>query len=172
VLQGIDSFYLFVKGRIQTKNPTRQVVGVMSGMDWPPETVQMESFYLLILGEAQPTKTALSAAVPIVVHTLQWVWLIAGTDIQANIQIRSRGDRYRTNQMMKEELLYGLYPYFSQKNTVTVSGNGALVVLPVVPTEFIRWSRPVFLDRNDKKSGLVYGSCSVHVTDMTEFIAA
>src|SRR5208283_5785934 len=107
---------------------------------------------------------------PVVVHTLQWTWLIQGTDLTSGKIGRNRGDRYRTNMTMREELLKATYPWFTQKQTWTVQGNTpsgiALQGTPVVPSESIWWNQPTFLNRIDRESGLVYGTATLQLTDM------
>jgi hypothetical protein len=166
----IDSHYLAVKARIAAVNSNRQVVGVMSAMDWPPKDVLTEAFYLLVLGAVPLGKQADSATIPVVVHTVQWSWLVVGSDVQKGIQLRSRGDRYRTHFTMKGELLNGTYPRFAQKQVVSLDNSGNLVQTPVSPEEYIIWSPVAFTDRNEKGSGLVYGIGTVRITDMTDAI--
>ena len=167
----INTHYLATKNRILALNPNRKVIGVMSAMDWPPKDVFLESFYLLTLGEVPLGRQADSAAIPVVVHTVQWTWMIVGTDVQTGIQLRSRGDRYQTQFQMKGELLNGTYPRFAQKQNVTVDANGNLTANPTgPPTDFIVWTPPSFLDRNEKGSGVLYGTATVRITDMTDMI--
>ncbi len=166
----VDSHYLWVKTRIQALNASRKVIGVMSAQDWPPKNVETESFYLLVLGEVPLGKQADSASIPVKVHTVQWTWMIVGTDIQTGIQMRGRGDRYRTHFTMKGELENGVYPRFAQKQNVVVSAAGALVAIPVDPAEFIIWSPVSIVDRNEKNSGVTYGTGTVRITDFTDQI--
>jgi len=147
----------------------------MDAADWPPKQIVMEAFYLLTLGEKPIVgKSFWSAASPVVVHTLQWTWLIQGSDLTSGKIGRNRGDRYRTNMTMREELLKATYPWFTQKQTWTVQGNTpsgiALQGTPVVPSESIWWNQPTFLNRIDRESGLVYGTATLQLTDMTETI--
>jgi len=167
----IDTHYLAVKTRVLAVNAARVFVGVMSSQDWPPKDVQLEAFYLLVLGEVPLGKQADSASIPVKVHTVQWTWMIAGTDIQKGIQLRGRGDRYRTNFTMKGELENGVFPRFAQKQNVVVNSTGQLVGIPIVPTEYILWSPVSFVDRNEKASGLAYGIGTVRITDMTDAIS-
>ena len=168
LLAAIDSHYLAVKQRVQTLNPARKVLGVMDSEDWPPLEVQMESLYCLDLGFVPIGKQGASATIPIVIHTVQWTWLISGTDIQKGIQIKSRGDRYRINGAIMKELEYGMYPGFTQKMNVFPDGNGQLVSLPLDPAEYIMWSPLKFLKKSDKTSGLLYGTASTQITNMTD----
>lgn len=169
----INTHYLSVKNRILALNPNRKVLGIMSAQDWPPKDVFFEAFYCLTLGEVPLGRASDSAAIPVVVHTVQWTWLILGTDVQVGIQIRSRGDRYQKQFQMKGELLNGTYPRFAQKLDVSVDGNGNLVAEPITTptTDYIVWSPPSFLDRNEKGPGVMYGTATVKITDMTDQIS-
>src|SRR5262245_59479146 len=124
LIAAIDSHYLAVKARIQAFNPNRKVLGVMDSMDWPPLDVQMEALYCLALGEVPMPAESNSIAVPIIVHTVQWTWLIQGLEVQKGIQTRSRGSRYRVDGAIKKELMYGIFPCFAQKVQVTVNPDG------------------------------------------------
>jgi hypothetical protein len=168
----LNTHYLSVKNRVLAINSARQFLGIMSAQDWPPKDVILEAFYLLTLGEVPLGRQADSAAVPVYVHTAQWTWLILGTDVQVGIQTRSRGSRYQTQFQMKQELLNGTYPRFAQKLDVTVDGNGNLVATPITnPSDYIVWAPPSFVDRNEKGSGVMYGTATVRITDMTDTIS-
>jgi len=168
---GIDTHYLAVKTRIQALNANRKVIGVMSAQDWPPKNVELEAFYLLVLGEVPLGRQADSASIPVKVHTVQWTWMIVGSDIQVGIQTRSRGDRYRTHFTMKGELENGVFPRFAPKVNVVVNNVGQLVAVPIVPSEQIIWSPVSIMDRNEKSSGVTYGVGTVKITDFTDFIS-
>ena len=172
MLDALDSHYFAVKNRILQLNPSRQVVGIMDAQDWPAQDVKFEALYCLCLGESPIGKQGWSPTIPIVYHTVQWTWLIAGTDTQAGIQGKSRGDRYRKNYQIEKELEYGIFPQFAQKNTYSIDGNGVLRITPVVPTEFILWTPVSFAKKSDKVSGLIYGTATTRITDMTGTIAA
>ena len=173
LISAIDTHYDYVKQRIASFNVSRKVVGIMDAQDWPPENVQMEALYCIALGEVPIGKSGFSPTIPILYHTVQWTWLIAGTDIQEGIQIRSRGDRYRTNYAIEKELEYGMYPQFAQKNYVQVNAsNGAVIVLPVDPVEYIWWSPISFGKKSDRESGLLYGTGTVRITNMSDVISS
>jgi hypothetical protein len=178
MINAVDSYFEYVANRMATiVNPARKVVGVSDAMDWPPKTVLFEAFYLLVLGQKPVIgKSFWSAAIPVLVHTLQWTWMIQGTDLSGNKVGRSRGDRYRTNMKMRQELLKATYPWFCQKQEWSVQGTTpsglALQGTPVVPSEFVWWSPLTFLNRIDSDPGLIYGAATVQLTDMTEMITA
>jgi hypothetical protein len=172
MIAAIDSHYLAVKARIQTMNPNRQVIGVMDAQDWPPQQVTMEAFYCLVLGEVPIGKQGWSATVPIKIHTVQWTWLIAGLDVQKGIQTRSRSSRYRTNYDMEKELEYGMYPGFTQKLIITQDPNNFsnLLTAPTDPVEYITWTPLSIVKKSDKVSGLLYGTATTKITNMSDTI--
>jgi hypothetical protein len=170
VIEAIDTHYLAVKARILQLNPARNVVGVMDAMDWPQQTVDFEALYCIALGEVPIGKQGDSAATPIVIHTIQWTWMILGTNVQSGIQIRSRGDKYRTHYQIVKELEYGIFPRYAQKQSVSTDASGNLVVTPVVPTEYILWSPLSVAKKLDKASGLIYGIGTVRITNLSDTI--
>lgn len=176
MLNAVDTYFEYVSNRMATiVNPQRKVVGVSDAMDWPPKNILFDSFYLLVLGQKPVVgKSFWSASVPVLVHTLQWTWMIQGTDLSGNIVGRSRGDRYRVNMTMRQEILKATYPWFCQKQSWQVTGGTpaglALKGTPVVPSESIWWTPPTFLNRVDSDPGIIYGSATVQLTDMTETI--
>jgi hypothetical protein len=158
---------------IVTVNPNRKVIGISDAMDWPPKNVIPEAFYLLVLGSRGITgRSFWSSAIPVQVHTLQWVWLIIGSDLTQGKIGRGRGDRYRTNMKMRDELLAATQgAWWTPKLHWSVLGNTpsglALESTPVSPAENVWWTPLTFLNRIDQTSGTVYGAASVQVTDMT-----
>lgn len=168
-----DSYYEYVKGRILALNPQRLVLGVMNAQDWPLQDVQFEAFYCLMLGDAYLGKSMYSPTNPVYIHTVQWVWMIQGTDIQVGLRGRSRGDKYRKEWAMKEEIVNAHWPGFATKSTWTAAQQGSTVQLtqtPFDPPESFWWTPPIFSDRLDKTSGWVYGAAQVQITDMTDTI--
>jgi hypothetical protein len=159
------------KGILQT-NPSRKVIGVIDAMDWPPKNVVLEAFYLLLLGaRGLSTKSMWSSANPTYVHTLQWTWIIAGSDLTKGTIGRSRGDRYRKNMVMRDELVVATQTaWWTEKLNWTLVGNTpsgvALKSTSTDPKEFIWWTPFTFLNRMDREAGLVYGAATVQVTDM------
>lgn len=173
MLDAIDSYFSYIVGNLSTINPNRKVIGVADAMDWPPKNVVLEAFYLLVLGSRGITgKSFWSSAVPTQVHTLQWTWILAGSDLTQGKIGRSRGDRYRTNMLMRDELIASTQgQWWTQKLQYSVVGNtpSGLVLksTPIFPVENVWWSPLTFLNRIDRTSGLIYGAASVQVTDMT-----
>lgn len=168
---GVDSFYMAVKTRLATINPSR-LVGYMGAQDWPPPKVTFGKLYLLNLGEAPVGPQHGTIANPVTSHLAQWVWVLQGSDLAPNLRARSRGDRLRQDVAIKDELIRALYPGFAQKQSWAANSSGALVGTAHSPVEYIVWTRPQFTTKVDKASGIVYGSMSVHISDMLDQITA
>lgn len=172
MLDAMDSYFEYMLTGIRAVNPNRKVIGIVDAMDWPPKDIQMEAFYLLLLGARGITgKGFWSPTNPTYVHSVQWVWLVAGSDLTQGKIGRSRGDRYRTNLMMRDELIVAtLGAWWTEKMDWQVVGNTpsgvALKSKSKNPSEFIWWTPLVFLNRQDREAGVIYGAASVQITDM------
>jgi hypothetical protein len=164
-VDGIDSHYNWVKSRIAVKNPDRSVKGLLQAQDWPSQKIELSAFYLLVVGTTPLDIQAGSIAGPHVSHLLQWVWIVKGTDLAANQRMRNRGDRFRTHMAMKDELVYAMYPNYTEKKTWSYI-NEVWTGESLVPAQHVSWSRVQFQERLDKDSGVIYGTASVHVSDM------
>jgi hypothetical protein len=172
VIDAIDSYFAAMEAGIAIANPNRKVIGVMDAMDWPPKNVTLEAFYLLVLGaRGLNSKAMWSSAEPTFVHTLQWTWVIAGSDLTQGKIGRSRGDRYRTNITMRDELVVATQKaWWAEKLQFSVQGNTpsgvALQATPMDTPEWIWWTPLTFLNRQDRESGVIYGAAQVQVTDI------
>ena len=158
----IDTFFRYVKGRIIQKNPQRTVVGIVEANSWPPKNVDFSSFYLMLLGVSPNGGTISSTGLA---HLVQWMWIISGTDINQTQIGNNRGDRYALNMQMKEELEYGLFPYFCDKNTYTpIQQGNKIVATPSPLNERIWWNRARFIPTSfEKQEGIIYGGAQVSV---------
>lgn len=168
----IDSYFQIMESGIFAANPNRRVIGLIDAMDWPPKNVVLEAFYLMVIGARGITgKSMWSPTNPTFVHTLQWTWIIAGSDLTSGTIGRSRGDRYRTNMSMRDELVMATRAsWWTQKLVWSTTGNTpsgiALQSQSLNPPEYLWWTPLVFLNRQDRESGLIYGAATVQVTDM------
>lgn len=165
MLNAVDSLFEYVKSRMATINPARVLGGLVDAQDWPPQNVQMEALYLIALPAVPVGKETYSAAIPILMHTLQWTWMVQGTDLAQAIIGANRGDRYRKNMQIRQDLLAALWPNFAEKKSWSVVGQ-AVVGASLNPVEFMIWTPVQFLERIDKASGLLYGTATIHLTDM------
>ena len=164
----IDSFYYWVLGRVQTINPARDFGGIVQARDWPMKEANLNTPYLLITAETPvPFMKSVSQYQPNMNYKLSWAWMIQGDNIPFNAQAANRGNKYKINMQMIQEMLAGHYPGFCSKAQYTVaddgSGNAVQVITPYDPAEQIRWSMPRFIDRIDKQTGILFCSGVVDV---------
>jgi hypothetical protein len=171
MIEWVDSHYCHVKERVTSKNSTRKFSGVMDAEGWPPKVVDMEAFYLITLGHAPAARTVISAANNMYRTTVQWTWMVAGTDIERDFAGVNRGDRYRRHGKMVKELLNGAYPLFTEKKSFDMDSTGKLIKASFDPKQFIYWSVLEFTQRNDRESGLVYGIATTYLTGVATYIA-
>ena len=173
----IDTLWTTFVTRMQTINSARQCLGVMDAQDWPPKDVVFNAFYLIVVGENVVGKSFDSATIPVYETTLQFTWVSQGSDASTagNLEGRYRGDRYRTNQTMKEELVKGLYPRYGLKMEFpTTPLANAADYAPTIkcPQEPIWWTPPSFMVRANKESGQLFTTASLKLVSMTETILA
>src|SRR6267142_2543230 len=167
----IDSHFKYVKARIIASNSSRIVVSILEANAWPPQAVDSNAFYLLLLGEttAKEFGTVTSRGI---IHLVQWVWIITGDDLLQNQLGKNRGNRYRINSAMKSELMNGLYPGFCPKNTYTASQQGNQVQVQATPAnEKIWWSAAKWMPTKfEDDSGVVYGAAQVFISEFSDVI--
>lgn len=176
----IDTFYTYVSTRIKSYNSARGIFGVMDAADWPPKPVEFQSFYLIYQGFNKLNRETDSAAIEVVSHHVAWMWLILGTDLNTGLIGRNRGDRYRTNQQMLEELRYGLFPRFTQKKSFSVLPNTnppQLTSVPVTPngvgsTVSIIWQDPQVRTQFSKGNGAYQTVATMRITDFLDPITS
>lgn len=174
----IDSYFKYVKGRIVASNSNRMVPGIIEANAWPPLEVDNEAFYLLLLSE-NPSSNFGTVSSRGFVHLVQWTWVVIGNDLpqtsQSSSQVgRNRGNRYRNNAKLKQELLNASFPNFCDKNTYTPQQQGNILVsVPTPIGEKIWWSAPRFLPTKlIEQSGVIYGAAQVFVSEFSDLITA
>lgn len=167
----VNSFFKYVKSRIIVKNPQRTVVSIVEANAWPPKNIKFNAFYLLLMGEAANGGTPSGLGIS---HSTQWMWVIPGDDISQDKVGNNRGNRYAINYQMKEELIYGLFPYFCEKNTYIPQQQGnTLVAVPTALNERIWWSRPRFMPTKfEKQEGIIYGAVQVAISEFEAAITS
>lgn len=170
MIDGLDTIAYYFSQRLKTVNAARQYMGYMDAQDWPPKTIVFNAFYVLVLGNKP--KLGQSIAVPIYEDLLQFSWITQGTDVNNfnNVIGTNRGDRIRTSETMKAEMIEALWPYFTQKVHLTPNADGT--VSAAVLNEPVYWSKPDFRMRSDRDSGINYGIATVRLIDMTETITS
>lgn len=175
----VDSHYIYVRTRILTENPNRVMGGVLSAQDWPSKPIKFDAFYLLVLGESPVGRQGYSGQVPIKFHSLQWVWIVKGSDLTPGKKAANRGDKYRIVQKMKEELQNATLPNFTEKLSWALVPTGQPAPNDADwtgtskdPKEFIWWTPIEFHEKVDKDSGVMYGSANIRIQDMMDAITS
>jgi sensor c-di-GMP phosphodiesterase-like protein len=168
----IDSHYQAVKVRMATINANRAVKGLLMAQDWPPKNVELEAFYLLTLKDSAVGRNFYSASTPVKIENVQWVWIIKGTDTQQGVRAANRGDRFRTMFAMKDELTKALYPNFTEKKSWSLDAGGVWQAVSENPVEFITWTPVEFYEKSAMESGVMWGSASVRIVNMTDTITS
>lgn len=160
----IETYYFHVAGNMATLNPSQKFGGISDARDWPQVKVRENYLYLLVVG-VSPTQQG-TRANPGNRYTLQWNWIVIGSDIQPGHVSANRGDKYRTNLTIQQNLTNASYPGFALVNAYTQDPTtpANLIVTPVSPQGWARWSRPDFRGTNDfKRSGVLNGIASLNL---------
>lgn len=160
----IETYYFHVSANMAVLNSSQKFGGISDARDWPQVKIKEGYLYLLIVG-ISPTQQG-TRANPGNRYTLQWNWIVIGTDIQAGQVSANRGDKYRTNIGIQQSLASASYPGFAQVNSYTQdSGSPSnLIATPIDPEGWVRWSRPDFRGTNDfKRSGVLNGIASLNL---------
>lgn len=161
-----DSHYNYVRTRILAVNKERKFGGIVEARDWPLKETIPGAYYFLI-NSAPPNKGqgpgTNSWSSPLYGIQVQWAWTIIGTDIPQNSLMSNRGDRYRKNFAMIQEILQGFYPGFSEKLQFSMNGL-ELVSTSYIPKEMVWWTKPRFTDRIDLNTGILFGSAIATLT--------
>jgi hypothetical protein len=159
-----DSHYQYVKQRIKTLiNSARTFGGIVQARDWPPKEFKPTALYL-VLGQLLPIYSGRQPGSnswfsPLYDEKFQWAWGLEGIDILPQAQMASRGNKYRTNYQIIQEVLQGMYPGFCEKKQWDIpNGTDApqLTGTSYSPPEYIWWKKPVFTDKIDAASGILF----------------
>ena len=164
----IESFYYWVRSRVLTINSARVFGGIVQARDWPLKVATLEAPYLLIQSDTSvPFAKSVSQQQSNSLLRVQWAWMIQGDNIQANAQSTNRGNKYRINMQMIDEMRNGHFPGQCEKLQYTLTddgtGNPLQVVTEYNPPEYVRWTQPRFSDKIDRTSGILFCSGAVSV---------
>lgn len=165
----LDSYYYYVKNRVLQVNPSRNFGGIVQARDWPMKEAKLDTPYLLdSMDSLVPFGKSVSQYQPNVNYRVQWVWMIQGDNIPQNAQAANRGNKYRVNMQMKQEVIVGCFPGFCEKLQYSVQDDGTgqaeQAFMEYNPPEFIRFSQPRFVDKIDRTSGILFCSGAVGVS--------
>lgn len=176
LISALDTYYTFIVRQMSTLGAQVSINGVtmaqpfggmVNARDWP-QTKSIEGALYLLFLNAIPTRGGTSAQREYE-YFLQWVWTIIGSDITPGQQEQNRGNRYRTDLQIMENLNQASYPGFCRKQDFSSDSEGVVTALPsssVYPVsdwESIRWTDPSFMPKTDQKSGVVFGAAKVEV---------
>jgi hypothetical protein len=170
MLDTLDSYFHYVKTQMAIIDASQRFGGVVMSRDWPQDPPIGGALYLLYI-QSVPTPLGTQAQNHFE-YFCQWVWILIGNDITSTQQAANRGDRYRGNIKIMENLRQANYPCYTQKLQVSAVNQqtGVLTYTPVTSQypasnlEMITWTKPRFMPKGDEKSGLIYGAAAVQVS--------
>jgi hypothetical protein len=160
----LDTYYVYIAGQLGKLNPARKPCGMVNAQDWPQVEIVDGGLYLLYLTSvellSQGTKSQTYFE-----HYVQWAWMFLGNDLSASQIGMNRGDRYRSNLAVVEELRQAHFPGYCPKQFSQCDVHTGVVTLtPYSPVEMISWGMPKLGTRMDNaKSGVLYGTASLEV---------
>jgi hypothetical protein len=161
MISTIDSFYMYVASQMAKINASQVMGGCLDAQDWPQTPPIEGAFYLLYMNAVPVGGTQAQQEYE---YICQWTWLLIGADVAANQQSANRGDRYRTNLAMMENLRQAHFPGYCPKQDYVASASGAITATPKAPVETLYWSKPTFRKQHDaNQSGVLYGVATVRV---------
>jgi hypothetical protein len=178
LIDAIDTYYEYVKSRmlrgvlnedgstaVAAINPAQQFLGYAGAQSWPPSDIVYNALYLIITNQDnQPKLGTLGNQMYRVV--MQWAWLVQGTDLVATNTGQNRGNRFRIDQGIRDNLRQANFPQFCpmisiQQNSVS----GQLSHVLYNPAQTCRWTPLSFGPRPaaSDESGILYGAAAVDV---------
>lgn len=177
IISALDTYYHYIRQRmidltatvlINGSQVAQPMGGISNAQDWPQVSVEEGQLQLLLLTQ-QPTQRGTQAVLEYV-YFVQWVWILIGQDIQASQQAFNRGDRYRADQQIIQNLRNAHYPGFCNKSDFTVDSLGVVTRTPAttqVPNnnfEAVRWTMPVMRPKLDThNTGMQYNAAAVEL---------
>jgi hypothetical protein len=168
VIEAIDTYYDYVARQMATAATSQAMCGYIAAQDWPLTAPVEGGLYLLYLTSVP---VAGGESQILYQHQLQWVWLLIGTDIKINQVAENRGDRYRTNIMIMQNLRQANYPSFCPKKTFTVNSQTGVITgvgfgqqPGIGGADSVWWSKLRFMPKQDNdRSGLIYGAAALQL---------
>lgn len=181
LIDSIDSYYWYVRSRLQsavTKLPdgstaigTYKAKGLVMALDWPPNNVVENVFYLLTMQDNPIGRQGYSAAMPMIFHNVMWKAIVIGDELTQGERAENRGTRFRTLWGMKEALRQAVFPNFTEKLSFSLV-NGVWTGVSKNPIEYITWTPPVAKEMQAEDAGAVELSAMVRIWDMSDEILA
>jgi hypothetical protein len=171
LIDAIDTYYDYVVTRIlkggngvAALNPDRAFGDIIQAESWPLAESVDSAFYLTIIDQMPDTKFG-TLGNQYYRSILQWKWLTSGNNLQPGQTGNNRGDRYRADQAMREELRQANFPQFCPLISLALDGSGNLTRTPYNPIQTCRWTALKFGPRpsGTDDSGVLYGAAAVDV---------
>ena len=167
MIEVLDTYYNQVVNQMAVVSPTQAFGGYIDAQDWP-QTPLVDSSLILVFLSAVPVSRNPEEAEILYQYQCQWVWTVMGTDIQAGQVGSNRGDRFRTNFIIIQNLRQANYPSFCAKKSYSVNETTGVVTgtsftsPSIGGADSIWWSKLRFMPKSiNQSSGLVYGAAKV-----------
>ena len=183
----VDTYYAWITKQLLALNAQVTVNGqtipltghgIVAARDWPQTPVNEGALYLLVLDQVPQGGTASQRGY---IYYLQWAWLLIGQNVQSSQQAANRGDRYRQNLIIEENLRQSNYPGFTVKQDLQLDSNGNLMFTPsvsIIPPsayEPLYWTELRFKPKDDSaQSGVLYGAATLELfaySDVSPLVA-
>lgn len=169
LISPLDTYFHYVTQKMNAINSSQKFGGISNSADWPPQQVIDSALYLLFISSMPVNSQRDGSQYGLLYETfLQWIWLVKGTDLATTQVGANRADRYRTHLGIIENMRQSNYPGYTGLQHAAVDVNtGAVTFTNDIPrgdsSASLWWSRPKFPTKQDKSSGLIYGTCTVEL---------
>jgi hypothetical protein len=168
LIDTLDSFYQWILNNVSAINSSRKFGGIVDAKDWPPKVIKLEVPYLAILRDSPIRTKPQSFYAPLMGDLVEWRWTVEGDNIPANAQASNRGDKYRTNMQIMQELLSAHNPGYAPKQQWNVAAdsnnNPVRVGVSYNPPEYFWWTIPSFVRKQDRQSGMLWTVGQVEIS--------
>ena len=169
LIDAVDSYYQWIKSQVLLINPNRKFGGIVEARDWPPKEIDDSALYLTILKDVPTRSPHQSFYAPLVSDVVAWRWAVQGNNIPQASQQANRGDRYRKNVQIIQEILSASNPGYCAKNQYSVqadvNNNPVLVATPYSnPPDYLWWTIPEITRKQDRVSSMVWTDAQVQVS--------
>ena len=176
LIDTIDSYYQWIKSQILLITPTRKFGGITEARDWPPKAIEDSALYLVVLKDSPTRSPHQSFYQPLMSDLVAWRWAVQGDNIPLNAQAANRGDRYRKNVQIIQELLSASNPGYCPKNQYSVRADAnnipQLVSTPYTnPPDYLWWTIPEITRKLDRNSSMIWTDAQVQVSSYAPIAA-
>jgi hypothetical protein len=161
LIDAIDTYFLYVAQQLAILDSTQVLCGTVNARDWPLTPPNTDGGLYLLFLRAVPVGGTDSQT--LWEYFCQWSWILLGTDIQSTQISENRGDVYRRDMAIANNVRQASFPGYCIKKSVAANSEGTLTVTPytgaaVYGAESVWWTRPRISPRRDPNSGVLYGT--------------